>query len=178
MKIGVISDTHDRLESLKQAIKIFKENKVAMIVHCGDWASPFVLPYLAKLKVPVKGILGNIKGDLETMFQVNSKLSNPFEIERLKPSLIIEIGGRKIFVIHGDDKESLKEAVDSKKYDVVFTGHTHLPSNEKQGKTLVLNPGSTSFVVANKIADKASVAIYDTDTNKAKIIEFTKDDIE
>jgi len=36
MKIGVVSGTHDRLESLLQVKQIFKAAQVEMIIHCGD----------------------------------------------------------------------------------------------------------------------------------------------
>jgi predicted phosphodiesterase len=35
MNIGIISDTHDDLSSLKNAIKLFKEGKVQYVIHAG-----------------------------------------------------------------------------------------------------------------------------------------------
>jgi len=80
MKLGIISDTHDRLESLAKAIEIFKKEKVEMIVHCGDWVSPFTIEFFDKycqkvgLKVPVRSLIGNNKGDLERMIKIFSFL--------------------------------------------------------------------------------------------------------
>lgn len=36
MNIGIISDTHDDLLSLKSAIRIFTERKVKYVIHAGD----------------------------------------------------------------------------------------------------------------------------------------------
>ena len=34
--IGIISDTHENEESVKKAVRIFKENNVELVAHCGD----------------------------------------------------------------------------------------------------------------------------------------------
>lgn len=60
--------------------------------------------------------------------------------------------------------------IDCQEYDVIFTGHTHSARNEVIGKTLVLNPGSVSYACEGKIIKEATVAIYDSSTNMAKII--------
>lgn len=40
MKIGIISDTHDYLLSLKSIIKIFRERKVKYVIHDGHYVFP------------------------------------------------------------------------------------------------------------------------------------------
>ena len=179
MKIGIISDTHDRLESVKRATEIFKDNKVEMIIHAGDWVSPFVLDYFDSamdgFKVPVKSIFGNNEKGEDRFENHSETLSNPIEFH--KDPFEIEIDSKKILVSHGTDQEELQKMIDSQKYDVIFTGHTHKIRYEMIGKTLVLNPGSTSFVYESRIIDKASVAIFDTKNNDVKIIEFTKNDL-
>lgn len=175
MKIGVISDTHDRLESINKAVQIFKENKVEEIIHCGDWISPFVVNYFEDFKV--KGILGNNKGDIDTMKKMNAEKEKPLDIDFENPSREFILDNRKCNLIHGQDKDALDEAIKSQKFDCIFTGHNHLSKNEINGKTLILNPGSTAFIVAGKIVDTASVAIYDTQNNTARIIEYLKSDV-
>lgn len=175
MKIGIISDTHDRLESIQKAVEIFKKNNVGLIIHCGDWISPFVVNYFGG--IPVKGILGNNKGDVEIMKLLNQKLSEPLEIEFAKEFREFELEGKKYCIIHGDDKENLEREISREKYQAIFTGHNHQVRNEIIDKTLVLNPGSISFIVSGKIVDKASVAIYDSKINKAEIIEFSKKNV-
>ena len=48
MKIGVISDTHDRLPTARRALSMFKRMNVEAILHAGDYVAMFV----AKLLVP------------------------------------------------------------------------------------------------------------------------------
>jgi predicted phosphodiesterase len=45
MKIGVLSDTHDQGELIRQAIQHLNHERVAWVFHCGDWVSPFILGY-------------------------------------------------------------------------------------------------------------------------------------
>jgi len=41
MVIGIISDTHDHMDNIRKALKIFKEKNVKVILHAGDFVSPF-----------------------------------------------------------------------------------------------------------------------------------------
>ena len=43
MKIGIISDTHDDIHNVQNAIEIFREEKVDWIIHAGDFIFPGVI---------------------------------------------------------------------------------------------------------------------------------------
>ena len=98
-------------------------------------------------------------------------MQNPIEWPKTV-TLLLDLDGKKTIVYHGDDYAILDALIDSQKYDIVLTGHTHTPRNEVIGKTLVLNPGSTSYACEGKIIEKASVAIYNSQTNKAEVVYF------
>lgn len=177
MQLGIISDTHDRLESLAKAIEIFKKEQIELLVHCGDWVSPFTIEFFDRycqkvgLKVPVKSVFGNNEGDIRRMMDRNSSLSNPIEFTS-KRTLEFIVESKKIVVYHGDDQTLLTSLTASKLYDIVLTGHTHMPRNENINGVLVINPGSTCFAANSKIIDKASVAIYDSNADLGRLIEF------
>lgn len=175
MLVGIISDTHDNLLGLKKAIQIFKDKKIEMLIHCGDWVSPFTLEFFdeetKQLKIPIKSVVGNNPGDIKRTLMSNNTMKNPIEWPKTV-TLRLDIDGKKTIMYHGDDYELLDGLIDSQKYDLIFTGHTHSPRNEVVGKTLVLNPGSTSYACEGKIIEKASVAIYNSKTHKAEIIYF------
>ncbi len=40
MRIGVVSDTHDRQEAVAEAVRLLMEQHVELILHCGDIESP------------------------------------------------------------------------------------------------------------------------------------------
>lgn len=68
MKIGIISDTHDDIDNVQNAIKIFMEEKVDCIIHGGDFIFPGVIDEFKKLKdeLPLSrmiGVLGNNDGE-------------------------------------------------------------------------------------------------------------------
>ncbi len=175
MKVGIISDTHDRLDNLKKAIEIFYKEKVGLIIHCGDWISPFTLEYFDFIcqgfRVPVKSVFGNNEGDIKRIIKRNANLKNPIQFPK-EEAFKIEIGQKKSVVYHGHDLVILQSLIDSQVYDVVFTGHTHKARNKKIKKTLVLNPGTISFAANSRIIDSATVAVYSSESNSAEIITF------
>lgn len=83
MLAGIISDTHDNLIGLQKGIKVFKDNDVKMIVHCGDWVSPYALEFFDKeiegLDVPIKSVVGNNPGDIKCILLANGKMKHPID---------------------------------------------------------------------------------------------------
>jgi len=176
MKLGIISDTHDRLDTLELAIKKLADEKVGAIIHCGDWVSPFVLEFFDQtcqkygLSAPTYSVFGNNDGaDALRVIQRNNALKNPVHFSS-KPSYPLELDGKKIIIYHGHDKNLLNGLIQSGKYDVVFHGHTHIPRNEVIGNTLVFNPGSTAKARQSRFVDDVTLGLYETQTGKGEII--------
>lgn len=169
MKIGVLSDTHDQGDLIRQAVSRFNEEGVEWVFHCGDWVSPFILYFFKNLKAPLRGVFGNNDGDKFRHLAFKNKWGLDLEYE--DRFLEVELDSRKIAIFHGDYSGLVEALVTCGKYDAVFHGHTHLKVNEYRGETLSLNPGSlmreTSLTVRG-----ASVAIYDTQTHLATHILF------
>ncbi len=174
MKLGIISDTHDRLDSIEKAFHIFMDQKVEAIIHCGDWVSPFTIEFFDAMnlqysKVPVYSVFGNNEGDIKRILERNSRLAYPVQFAE-KTVLEKDFEGKKIAAYHGHDKHVLTALIKSQDYDAVFCGHTHKEFSMIEGKTLVFNPGSTSYARESRIIDQASVGVYDTATNEAEHI--------
>lgn len=169
MKIGVMSDSHDQVENILKAVDIFNQEQVELVIHCGDWVSPFTIKFYKKIKCPIRGVFGNNDGDrfLHLARAKNYGIDLTYE-ER---ELILDLDGRHIYVHHGDYSELINSAVRSGEFDAVFHGHTHIRANEKVGKTLSLNPGSLMKFTSDD-AQGASIAIYDTTTNTARHIDL------
>jgi uncharacterized protein len=165
MKIGIISDSHDQRERILEAIAFFNREHVELVVHCGDWVSPFSAARFSALKCPIKGVFGNNDGD-KAMHRERNKF-----VEYFDDALEAEIGGRKIFVAHGHKPKAVEEAVKSGKYDAVFSGHTHVAHVKKEGKTLWINPGTLVDETTSKIKGM-SIALYETETNEGKLVLF------
>lgn len=129
-RIGVISDTH--LHGLSsQLIDIYEKHlhDVDMILHAGDLVSMEVFEFLLQKK-PTHAVSGNM---------------DPVDVrENLPDKKIIQVEEFRIGLIHGwGSSEGLEQRVMSqfKDVDVIVYGHSHRPSNFKQGNIFFFNPG-------------------------------------
>ncbi|MCM2324857.1 MAG: YfcE family phosphodiesterase [Candidatus Woesearchaeota archaeon] len=167
MKIGIISDTHDQVEKIKKAIKIFNKEKVVLVYHLGDWCSPFTLELYRGLRCSVKGIFGNNDADIYKMFRYK-----PDNVEFFDKFYVDEFDGKKICLFHGDPKEIVERLFDSKQYDLLLSGHDHISKIRDNGKTLHIDPGSMMgrFSGAAKSWTEPSIVLYDF--KKARLIKL------
>ena len=160
MKIGIVSDSHEKIENIKKAVGIFNERKVEFVFGLGDYISP---PSVRAFKgVKLIGVFGNNDG--ETLGLI--KAFNDIGGELLGDFGEVEKGGLKFALYHGTSEAIQDALIKSGKYDVVLCGHTHEAKKEQVGKTLFINPGS-----ANGFGGEATIAVFDTST---KDVEFIK----
>jgi uncharacterized protein len=40
MKTGLISDTHDNIQNIQNAVSLFNDKRVSFVIHAGDIVSP------------------------------------------------------------------------------------------------------------------------------------------
>ncbi len=160
MKIGVISDTHDRIDHLAKALKMLRKGGVKVLIHCGDFCAPFMIEELAKFSGEVHCVFGNIDDRYNTPLKAR-ELGINFHGDLAE----LEFSGRKIAVNH---YPKIAEALASVGlYDAVFFGHNHTASKKCVGKTLLCNPGE---LMGRK--GKLTFGIYDTDGNDVEIVEL------
>jgi len=144
--IGIISDTHDNVVNVKKAVKIFEKEKVDFVVHCGDIIAPATIKFFEGVKL--KAVKGNCDGDIELI----KKRLEESGGEYLGDIGEIEYKGKKIGIYHGTNPVKLEGMINSKKYDYILTGHTHIQRDEQIGKTRVINPGAHYYGAENSIA--------------------------
>jgi putative phosphoesterase len=166
VKIGIISDTHDQIPRIKKAVEIFKNEKIELLIHCGDLVAPLMLNYFKDLSCPMKFIFGNNSGDIALHLQVAKKLGLNAEFSNF---FSLEIEGRRIAVYHGDIPEITKALIDCGSFDCVFSGHDHVARIERYCKVLFINPG-TLLDKHKEEMKEPSVAIYDTKIHEARLI--------
>ena len=168
-RIGLIGDVHACAEPLEEALKIFEDQKVDMVLCTGDVTgygteTEQVVFLLRDINATV--LLGNHEAwylerpatdqdsGLHTYF---SGLPSVWES-------VIE--GLRVYAVHASPPDSLMRGVKlldengkmltrKKEYwadglskyafDVLIVGHTHQVFAEKFGDKLVINPGSTKF---------------------------------
>jgi len=163
MKIGLMADTHDRLDAVERAIELFNSRRVEHVLHAGDLVSPFVVPYFSRLKAKLHYVWGNNEGDRKT---IEAKLSE-LGIKPLGSFAVLKLNGRKIALLHGSGEELVDLCVNSGSFDLVVRGHTHR-AEIKPGKTLCVNPGE----VCGYLSGKCTVAIVDLNTMDVEIVEI------
>lgn len=160
MKLGIISDTHEHIENIEKAKKLFDEKGASPIIHLGDYcAGPSVRAFKG---TKIIGIYGNNDGDLLRIEKNFREIGGDFRWE----FCVLEYDGLKIACYHGTVPELVEALIDCKKYDVVLYGHTHESHHEIRNGVIVLNPGS-----AHGFENTATVAILDTSTKTVEILE-------
>ncbi|MCD1257533.1 metallophosphoesterase [Paenibacillus athensensis] len=133
MRIGVIADTHlsARAEKLPDALLKGLEG-VSLILHAGDWISPHVVGLVEQI-APVEAVAGNNDG---------AEL-----IARFGRSKLLNIGGARIGLVHGDGfrkttEERARDTFLAEKPDIVVFGHSHIPFLQDIAGMKLFNPGS------------------------------------
>lgn len=159
MLIGVISDTHDNIDTTKRAVELFNSKGIEYLIHAGDITSPFTLKLFKDLKCRYAGVFGNNDGDKLLLHErAEGKIKNA--------PLKLTLADKKIVVIH---EHHLAEALaESGQFDLVIYGHTHEPVVKHIKNTLLLNPGE----LCGWLYGKPSVALVDLNKMKAEIIQL------
>jgi putative phosphoesterase len=168
VQIGIISDTHDNLPLIEKAVKYLNNAKVDLVLHAGDYTSPFVIAKFKNLKCKLIGVLGNNDGDHELLKKRFSETQN-CEIHGRFAEVNAE--GFKIALLHGDETELLTALINRDCFDAVVYGHLHATAESKNGKMLIISPGE----LCAYLTGKSTIAILDTITREAKIIELMRE---
>ena len=74
--IGVISDTHDNVPNILKAIKVFENEDVDFIIHCGDVVAPATIKFFKGIHIKV--VKGNCDGDVSHIKQVLGEIGGEF----------------------------------------------------------------------------------------------------
>ena len=165
MKIAIISDSHDNIVNIEKFLNWANQNKIDMIIHCGDLAAPSIIS--KELAPKFKGQIHFVHGNVADR-ELNAKFAKEFDNVTLHGDEgILKIDGKIIAFCHYP--KQAEELAQSGKYDLVFYGHDHTPWEKQVNKTRLLNPGTLAGMF-----NKATFAVYDTKTNKAELILLEK----
>jgi hypothetical protein len=163
MIIGLISDTHDNMPMIKRAIDRLKEEQVKLVLHAGDYISPFTAKPYTELGVPMIGVFGNNCAETEALKRVYADVGADLRGYFTE----IEVGGLRIALTHGHLKSEMDRAM-SGDFDVVVRGHVHRSSIGEENGILVINPGE----VCGYVSGSNTVAFLDTEKRFAWISEL------
>lgn len=136
MLLGVVSDTHGHLGYTTEAARMLEAFAPAAVIHCGDIGSIEVVRLFARW--PTHFVLGNVDDNAAELEQAIRRAGQAFHGRFGE----LELSGRRIAFLHGDDTRRLNQEITSGDWDLVCSGHTHQREQRREGPTLVLNPGA------------------------------------
>lgn len=164
MLIGIMSDSHDRVQGTRDALRIFSKRKVELVLHAGDMIGSGNCYAFEGLGIPIKLVYGNNDGDRAGLARDFKRIGG----EYLGDFGEIEAGGRKIALLHGTEEPLVRAVVASQLYDVVVRGHNHRAEVSRQGRTLLMNPGE----IWGHFTGRSSAAILDSADFRVEFIEL------
>ncbi|HEX5979213.1 MAG TPA: metallophosphoesterase family protein, partial [Nitrososphaeraceae archaeon] len=117
MKIGILSDTHDDIDNVREAVHRFREQKVDLIIHAGDYVFPGIIDEFKTSQnedwhPKLVGVLGNNDGEKlilsKKFFEIEGELHGEFYDDF--------IDGLRFGIYHGTNLKLKDAAIASKLY--------------------------------------------------------------
>lgn len=142
--IGIISDTHKLLRP--EALEKLKGSDV--IIHAGDVGNIEIIEQLKQI-APVHAVRGNV--------------DRGSEFENLPVHEAFEFAGKYFYVLHILQRLDLDPKTAG--FDVVASGHSHMPKIEEKNGVLFVNPGS-----AGPRRFKLPISLVTLEVQEGKII--------
>jgi putative phosphoesterase len=135
MRIGVIADTHDHLPAIAEFARRFAAAGVDIVLHAGDYCSPFSLTPFLSASLPFAGVFGRNDGDREGLRAAAAK---GMATELYESPHSVDVSGQRILLVH--DLADVNERSIAG-HSVVIHGFTHRKEVQTSGDSLLINPG-------------------------------------
>lgn len=158
MLIGILSDTHDRVDTMAAGMQALRDAGAVYYIHCGDVGSERVLDYL--VGVPSAFVFGNCDWDRAALQRYAADVG----VTCYGNFGDIELAGKRIALLHGDDAKLLQRLVTEQRHDYILLGHTHVRQDTRTGRTRIINPGALHR------AKVKTVALLDTGTDVLRFL--------
>ncbi len=136
MRIGLLSDTHDRVPAVAELLRRFAEQGAQLIMHAGDFCAPFAMRPLRDTPVPLLGVFGRNDGDRDGLAATAAALPAGGELYDSPHSF--EVGGHTVLIVH-DLAEANQRSLES--HQVIVHGCAHRAEMKERGGALLVNPG-------------------------------------
>lgn len=160
MRLGIVSDSHGHVALTRPAIRMLESLEVDCVLHCGDIGSPEIVELFAAW--PTHFVYGNCDSNRVELATAVTAAGQTWHGAFGE----LELAGRRIALLHSDDRRLFQETVRSGAWDLVCYGHTHVAAIDRHGPTLVLNPGALYR------AEPHSLAIVELPALQATIVRI------
>ena len=144
--IGVISDSHGRIEPVRVAVAQLRQRGIGTLIHCGDVGTGsqgrLVLDELAAAAadgLTVAFVWGNTDYDADELATYATHLG----LDRHGEAVVLELAGKRLGVTHGHLRQPFGDADGlTPTLDYLLSGHSHVVHDRREGPTRLLNPGA------------------------------------
>ena len=154
MKIALMSDSHDNVPAMEEAIRRARDLGAEAVLFAGDLVAPFTAKRLKAFEGPVYAVFGNNDGERQGLSAMLDIVDGP---------RTVELGARRIVIVH--DIQDLGAVGDGA--DLVVCGHTH-DAGVEPGPPMVVNPGE----IGGWLTGRKTFCIADLSTLKIETIEL------
>lgn len=136
MRIGLLADTHDRVPAVDELLRRFAAAEVTLVLHTGDYCSPFSLAPFRDFGMPLLGVFGQNDGDRGALATTAAALPAGGELYEAPHAL--QAAGSSILLVHdlGDANARATAA-----HQVIVHGCSHRAEMQERGGALLVNPG-------------------------------------
>jgi uncharacterized protein len=160
MKVGLMADSHDRLPAIQDLLALMLERGVSLVMHAGDYCSPFALEPFNEKNIALLGIFGRNDGDPEGL---KATAARGVGMELYESPHSFEVAGQRILLVH-DLGEVNRRSIESHKY--VVHGFTHKQETSTRGNTLVVNPGES----CGWLSGTCTAAVLDLESGEVEVL--------
>jgi putative phosphoesterase len=157
--LGLVSNSDGRAEAVADAANVFAASGVDTVIHLGDVGGRHVLDALG-----ADARAAFVWGDRDKDRMVLLRHAHKLGMVCWGLFGELELGGKRVGVLHGDDKRILKRLLDEQQYDYLLTGHELCVEERTVGKTRLINPGPLHG------APSRSAALFNPETGKVTIV--------
>lgn len=162
MRVGVLSDTHDRLPAIGAFARKFSEAGVGLVIHAGDYCAPFALRPLIEARLALAGVFGHNDGDREGL---RAEAGRGVGAELYESPHSVVLDDVRVMIVH-DLGEVQQRSLDE--HAVVIHGHTHHDSVESRGDSVLVNPGEA----CGWLRGTPTAAILDLVTRQVELVRL------
>jgi len=163
MKIGVVADTCDNREGLKQLLDRFLVGGARWLFHCGGLGSAGMVDLVKPWQVHI------VAGEREPNRQAIELALQKARLQAFLPTemkLIVE--SVRIGLCRGDDMNVVNQWGRSGQFDYIFHGFTLRRSDRSVGSTRIINPGA----LGGPRYQTRSGVLIDLASGEVKVIEL------
>jgi len=158
MILGILSDTHDRIDAMAAGLAALRDAGAEYYLHCGDIGSERAIDHLAGL--PAAFVWGNTDWDRMPL----ARYAESIGVQCFGNFGELEFDGKHVALLHGDDARLKQRILAEQRHDYLFHGHTHVREDTRVGRIRVVNPGALHR------ASHKTVAVLDVATDELRFL--------